>query len=96
MKTVRSPPIPGRADIRFITCALTAAVLCARCANTEPEVHTDPTPDKSDDWRIVGSDINWEDTALVCERHYEQKTIESAYEGCIDVEKLCRALRLSA
>jgi hypothetical protein len=38
--------------------------LCAKCANDPKNpVHTD-APD--DGWRIVGSDINWEETDMVC------------------------------
>jgi hypothetical protein len=48
--------------------------LCAGCANGNPEVHTD-APD--DDWRIIGSDVNWEDAALHCAHCHNR--IPSAY-----------------
>jgi len=39
--------------------------LCAKCANDPSNpVHTD---EPNDGWRIVGSDINWEDTDLLCD-----------------------------
>jgi hypothetical protein len=46
--------------------------LCPKCANAEGH-----TNDFSDGFRVVGSDINWEDTALFCDHCNER--IESAY-----------------
>ena len=46
--------------------------LCADCANEHG--HTNGL---SDDWKIIGSDINWEDTAMFCVHCNER--IESAY-----------------
>jgi hypothetical protein len=49
--------------------------LCPTCANSQSEVGTDDeTPA---DWRIVASDINYEDPDLYCD-HCHQR-IESAY-----------------
>ena len=48
--------------------------LCAKCANSDAPVHTDPP---SDDWRIIDSSVNFEDTELYCV-HCGDK-IEAAY-----------------
>ena len=49
--------------------------LCHHCADSEAE-HLDEA-DHGDDWRIVGIEINWEDSDLYCCHCGEQ--IESAY-----------------
>ena len=61
---------PGGYPIYHI--CIDGGVLCPSCANDEG--HTD-APD--DDWRIVASDINWEDQHLTCD--HCAFPIESAY-----------------
>ncbi len=49
--------------------------LCAKCANDpKNNIHIN---EPNDGWRIIGSDINWDDTNLMCV-HCGQN-IESAY-----------------
>lgn len=44
--------------------------LCAKCANDPKNpVHED---EPNDGWRIIGSDINWEDADLLCDHCGEQ------------------------
>ncbi len=52
-----------------------SGVLCPDCANTHGEVHTNE--DGPEDWRIVASDVNYEDPNLYCDHCH--KRIESAY-----------------
>lgn len=54
--------------------------LCHHCADSEAE-HLDDA-DHGDDWRIVGIEINYEDTDLYCCHCGEQ--IESAYGDAYD------------
>ena len=54
--------------------------LCHHCAESEAE-HLDEA-DHGDDWRIVGIEINYEDTDLYCCHCGEQ--IESAYGDAVD------------
>ena len=67
---------PGGYPIFYL--AADNGVLCAECANTEPCVKnaSDEYPDDNQ-WRIVASDINWEDASLYCDNC--SKRIESAY-----------------
>jgi len=63
----------------FYMCA-DNGILCPTCANTEPAVReADNQADCPDynQWRIVASDVNWEDDSLTCD-HCNQR-IESAY-----------------
>ncbi len=48
--------------------------LCVNCGNTEPSVH-EGEPD--DGWRVIASEVNYEDPALFC-CHCNVR-IESAY-----------------
>jgi len=48
--------------------------LCVKCANSDAPVHTDAP---NDDWRIISSEINWEDSELYCVHCGDR--IESAY-----------------
>ena len=69
---------PGGYPI-FYLCA-DNGILCPQCANKESAVkeadeHAD-YPD-FDQWRIVASDINWEDASLTCDNC--SQPIESAY-----------------
>lgn len=50
-------------------------VLCADCANENIAMTSDPEAER--DWRVVGSDINYEDDDLQCDNC--GKMIESAY-----------------
>ena len=55
-------------------------ILCPTCANTESsvrEAETRPDYPDYDQWRIVTSDINWENPDLFCDHCNER--IESAY-----------------
>ena len=54
--------------------------LCHHCADSEAE-HVDEA-DMGDDWRLVGVEINYEDTDLYCCHCGEQ--IESAYGDAAD------------
>lgn len=69
---------PGGYPIFYVTAD--NGTLCATCANTERSASTDDLdahcPD-DDQWRIVASDINWEDSDLQCD-HCNAR-IESAY-----------------
>lgn len=64
---------PGGYPI-FYLCA-DGGVLCPKCANDNIALTTDPDAEK--DWRIVASDINYEDDWLFCS--HCNKLIESAY-----------------
>jgi len=69
---------PGGYPIYYV-CA-DGGVLCPNCANTESAVsQADKERDcrDYDQWRIIGSDVNWEDAQLTCD-HCNQR-IESAY-----------------
>jgi len=50
-------------------------VLCHDCVNNQADVGT--SPNTPADWRIVASDINYEDPDLQCD--HCNKRIESAY-----------------
>jgi len=55
-------------------------ILCPHCANKESAVkEADERPDYPgfDQWRIVASDINWEDPSLTCDNCNQR--IKSAY-----------------
>lgn len=69
---------PGGYPIYYL-CA-DGGVLCPTCANKksavkEADTHAD-YPD-FDQWRIVASDVNWEDSGLTCDNCNGR--IESAY-----------------
>ena len=69
---------PGGYPIYYL-CA-DGGILCPPCANKEPAVkEADEHPDYPDfdQWRIVASDINWEDASLTCDNCSQR--IESAY-----------------
>lgn len=51
-------------------------VLCAKCAN-ENSRNTDPEYPDDNQWRVVASEVNWEDAHLFCDHCNER--IESAY-----------------
>jgi len=53
-------------------------VLCAKCAN-EHSRRNDPECPDDDQWRVVASDVNWNDPELFCDHCNER--IESAYAG---------------
>jgi hypothetical protein len=52
-----------------------SGVLCPTCANDPNNPVHEDKPD--DGWRIIGSDINWEDAELSCNQCIRR--IESAY-----------------
>jgi hypothetical protein len=56
-------------------------VLCPACANQEngsiASETLDPECPDDNQWRIVASDVNWEDESLFCD--HCSKQIESAY-----------------
>lgn len=56
-------------------------ILCPACANREngsiASESLDPECPDDNQWRIVASDVNWEDESLYCD-HCSQR-IESAY-----------------
>lgn len=55
-------------------------ILCPTCANTEPtlEAHGGLAATETDaPWRIVASDVNWEDPELYCD--HCSKRVENAY-----------------
>ena len=56
-------------------------VLCANCANglngSRATESLDPQCPDDDQWRVIASDVNWEDDSLFCD-HCGQR-IESAY-----------------
>ena len=69
---------PGGYPI-FYLCA-DNGILCPQCANKESAIReADERPDYPDfdQWRIVASDINWEDSSLTCDNCSQR--IESAY-----------------
>lgn len=52
--------------------------LCCGCARKEARRIMESIRDKqSDGWRVIGADINWEDSDLICD-HCNQP-IEAAY-----------------
>ena len=53
-------------------------VPCAKCAN-EHSRRNDPECPDDDQWRVVASDVNWNDPELFCDHCNER--IESAYAG---------------
>lgn len=64
---------PGSYPLYYL-CA-DGGVLCSKCANENVKMTSDPEAER--DWRIVGADVNWEDTHLVCDHCGE--FCESAY-----------------
>ena len=69
---------PGGYPIYYL-CA-DGGILCPNCANKESAVRdADEHPDypDHDQWRIVASGINWEDSSLTCDNCSQR--IESAY-----------------
>ena len=69
---------PGGYPI-FYLCA-DGGILCPECANKESaikEAEENPAYPDFDQWRIVASDINWEDPDLTCDNCSQR--IESAY-----------------
>ncbi len=53
------------------------AALCHKCCKSEASQIGKPSGDCHDQWRIVGLDVNWEDSSLYCD-HCGNR-IESAY-----------------
>ena len=53
--------------------------LCAKCARKEARtiLHAIMSDARRDQWRVVGADINYEDSELFCDHCSDQ--IESAY-----------------
>ena len=51
------------------------AAICAKCCGTELE--NIDTSTRGDGWRVIASDVNWEDGELYCDHCSER--IESAY-----------------
>ena len=67
---------PGGYPIYFV--AHDGESFCFSCAKSEARWITDSINNKDDDgWRVIGADINWEDSNLCC-AHCNDK-IESAY-----------------
>ena len=69
---------PGGYPIYYL-CA-DGGILCPQCANKESavkEADKDADYPDFDQWRIVASDINWEDASLTCDNCNQR--IESAY-----------------
>lgn len=70
---------PGGYPCYYITAD--GAALCPTCAEKEQELIRESIAAKSDDgWRVVGKDVNWEDSYLYCD--HCNAHIESAY--CAD------------
>lgn len=64
---------PGGYPIYYVVAD--GGILCSKCANDNIKLTSDP--DAESDWRIVASDINYEDPDLFCD-HCDQR-IEPAY-----------------
>lgn len=69
---------PGGYPLYFVTADCDALSFDAVKENAElcKEAIAEPCPD-TEDWRIVGVEINWEDAELICAHTY--KRIPSAY-----------------
>lgn len=64
---------PGGYPIYYV--CKDGSILCSHCANENIKLTSDP--EAADDWRIVATDINYEDPGLTCD--HCSKHIESAY-----------------
>lgn len=67
---------PGGYPTYFITSD--CAALCFDCAKKEAKRIVESIRNGSNDgWRVIGHEVNWEDSCLICD-HCSQR-IESAY-----------------
>jgi hypothetical protein len=53
------------------------AALCHKCCKSEALQIGRPSGYSHDQWRVIGLDVNWEDSSLYCDHCGER--IESAY-----------------
>ena len=78
---------PGGYPIFYLTAD--NGMLCPDCANCPECRNADVEYPSDDQWRIVATGINWEDTALYCD--HCNNHIESAYGD--DIERYQKGIK---
>ncbi len=78
-KAMRNGPYawPGGYPLYFITSDGAALSFKSAKAERRQILHAIAYPERADQWRVIATDINWEDPDLHCDHSGER--IESAY-----------------